>query len=104
VASREGVWTPYYVAARLVGAARRDWERFDGWCASRGVNPEELPIDRLCNLVWFRLTDHRKPEDVERIEAQLWKPPKGEEAESGAWSAAEELAAFGQAATTSSSL
>lgn len=82
----------------MIASARRDWARFDGKCASRGVDPLELPLDRLCNLVWHWITEHRKPDEVDRIEADLWRPPPGTEASSGAWSASEELSAFTRAA------
>lgn len=97
MAAVEGVGPPYHVAARLIGVAVRDWHRFDGWCASRNVDPLTLPLDRLCNLVWYRLSEHRKPDEVERLEAELHRPHDGDDGDVGPWSADAELAAFGQA-------
>lgn len=104
MAAGEGVRAPSHVATRLIGAARRDWPRFDGWCASRGIDPEALPVDRLCNLVWHRIVEHKRPEEIDRLEAELWKPPPGTEASSGAWAPDEELAAFGRLSSDASAL
>jgi hypothetical protein len=53
----------------------------------------KLPIARFCNLVWFWMTDGADPNDVRKLEAQLWIPPAGEEPK-GAWSPEAEMAAF----------
>jgi hypothetical protein len=57
------------------------------------VDPLKLSVERFCHLVWFWMTDGATPEDVARVEAQLWLPPPGEEPV-GPWSVEAEMAAF----------
>lgn len=37
-----------------------------------------LPIDRFANFVWWMLTRERSKEDIDKLNAQLWQPEKGE--------------------------
>lgn len=107
MAGVEGVRTPFHVAARLIGAAHRDWTRLDGWAAGQGFDPLDLPLDRLCNFVYSKLAENKSEEDRERLDDQLWRPPQGvevDDAETGVWSADSELEAFGKLATTAGSL
>lgn len=55
---------------------------------------EDLPTERLCNFVWWWLTNGRDRDDVERLRERIWMPPKGVVAKVGPWSAEEETAAF----------
>lgn len=74
---------------------------FDGWCASRNVEPAALPIDRLCNLVYYWLV--RNADDKRRadIDAHLHRPPPGAD-DVGMWSAESEMAAFRSASAATS--
>lgn len=86
---------------RLVGAvsSTEEWPRFDGWLASQGIDPLELPTDRLLNLIYHYLVrdgDRGSKEGqaaLRKFEAQLWRPPVGQVGE-GVWSAEAETAAF----------
>lgn len=73
---------PWYEARRLAVLAAQQWDNgFDGWCASRGVDPLVLPLDRFCNLVWrwaFSSVEHDKADELER---QLTATPPGAPAE-----------------------
>lgn len=101
MAGRAGDRTPYWTAARLAGVAVYHWADFDGWCASRGVDPESLPPHRALNLVHYwalRLADPKR-----RAEFEAWldrPPPDADPADSKLWSAEAEMAAFRQAAST----
>lgn len=52
-----------------------------------------MPLRRFLNLLWFWMTDGAAPQDVRKLEAQLWIPPAGERAR-GPWSADAEMQAF----------
>lgn len=45
--------------------ATRDavWPYFDGWCASRNVEPMDLPWDRWLNLVYYFATRNMSADD-----------------------------------------
>lgn len=53
--------------------ATRDsvWPYFDGWCASRNVEPMELPWDRWLNLVYYFATRNASTEDKEKFDAEI---------------------------------
>jgi len=105
VAALAGVRAPYWTAARLTATARREWPTFDGWCASRNVDPLVLDIDRFLNLVYFWLTHNADERRRREIDRQLERVPPGQEAvEDSTWSAESEMAAFQAAARASSSV
>lgn len=106
MADREGVGPPYWVAARLTVAARHNWTVFDGWCASRAVDPMDLPPDRFLNLVYWWLVRGADEKRRQEIDRNLDRVPSGEQAEveTGPWSADSEMAAFAKASVASSSL
>lgn len=100
MARREGVRPPYWTAGRLIGAARADWPAFDGWAASRGVDPLDLPADRFCNLAYSYLTRDADARQRRDIDSRLDRPPTGAdvEAHDTRWDPDAELAAFRAAA------
>lgn len=68
----------------------------DGWAASQGL-PElgKFTLPRFCNLVWYWYTKDGDQKDVDKFEAQLYRPPVGVQAPAvGPWSAEAEMAAF----------
>lgn len=70
------------------------WREFDGWAVAQGLgDPLKLPVARFCHLVWFWMTRDADPNDVRKLEAQLWQPPPGAEPK-GPWSPEAEMAAF----------
>lgn len=109
MAHGQGVRPPYWSAARLTATARARWHEFDGWAASCGVDPLDLPIDRFLNLVYYWLMQGVKPSERDRVEAQLAAPPSGadpaevEEDPDSPWSADAEMAAFRAAQSATSS-
>lgn len=105
MAHQTGVGTPYLAAARLLSASVGEWGSFDGWAASRGVDPVDLPLDRYCNLVYFWLTQNAPPEKREEVDEMLYRDAEGKPSEdSGPWAAEAELAAFTQATKAASSV
>lgn len=108
MADGAGHWAPYWVAARLTATARHNWSMFDGWCASRAVDPLALPVDRFLNLVYYWLTRNANERRKREIDSELDRVPANEQQtgpiDEGAWSAEEEMAAFQQAASASSSV
>jgi len=48
---------PWWTARRLAASAVTAWPQFDGWCASQGVDPLELPLRRVLALVRFRIME-----------------------------------------------
>lgn len=69
---------------------------FDGWTAARGVDPQSLPYDRFCNLIYYWLTrgdqDRRARVDLELSAGDVEAP---------GWSAEEEMALFRAAQSAS---
>ena len=96
MARRAGVWPPYWTAGRLVGSVRADWPAFDGWAASRGIDPLDLPFDRLCNLAYAYLVRHADARQRRDIDSRLDRPPSDAdvEAHDERWDPDAELAAF----------
>lgn len=60
------------------------------------MNPQDLPVDRFCHLVWYFMTkDAEKQSDVDTLRAKMWQPPDPSvEVLEGPWSAAGQMAAF----------
>jgi hypothetical protein len=44
------------------------WPYFDGWCASRGVDHEALPLDRWLNLVYYFAVRNASAEDKKEFD------------------------------------
>src|SRR5688572_3398233 len=55
--------------------ATRDsvWPHFDGWCASRNVEPMELPWDRWLNLVYYFATRNMSSDDKKEFDDTIAK-------------------------------
>ena len=90
------------MTARLVGMLGSNWPVFDGWAASSGMDPLELPIDRLLNLAYWWATRNAEDEnEVRKFDSRLWQPPRGEAPAPGSvWDPENEnaaLAALGMA-------
>lgn len=39
------------------------WQRFDGWCCTKGIDPTELPAYRFYNLVIYHLMEGKTEEE-----------------------------------------
>lgn len=65
----------YAAAGFLASWATHDevWPLFDGWCASQGVAPLELPWDRCLNLVYFFATRNASKEKKQEFDAAMSK-------------------------------
>lgn len=75
------------------------WAVFDGWCASRNVNPLDLPIDRFCNLVYYWAVRNMKDDAKADFDRHISQPVTGAGATAireatGIWSRESELAQF----------
>lgn len=82
--------------ARLGTLAITNYEDLDGFAVSRNM-PDLglLPLERLANFVYWYYTRNGTQEDVQKFRAQLWMPPKGQEAhEKSPWAPKNEAAAF----------
>lgn len=77
-----------------MGLVSNDWSTFDGWAVSRGFDPLTLPFDRFLSVVYHWATRGGEPEEVEKFNTRLYRPPKGEVATHGPWTAEAETAAF----------
>lgn len=67
---------PYFVVRRLVDTLDHHWTSFNGWAVSQGLDLLELPLDALLDLTYYWLTKDATEDDVEKLNAQLWLPPK----------------------------
>ena len=47
------------------------WPVFDGWCAARGVEHEDLRWDRWLNLVYYFATRNASTEDKDKFDAAI---------------------------------
>lgn len=47
------------------------WSTFDGWCASRGIEHEDLRWDRWLNLVYYFATRNASTEDKDKFDAAI---------------------------------
>lgn len=79
---------------RLLQLAEQHWVTIDGEAAMRGVDPLELPFDRLLNIVYHVATREGTPDDVRKFDIRLWVPPPGVAPTRGPWSAEAEADAF----------
>lgn len=79
---------------RLLSVALDNWYVFDGYAVGHGGSDLlELPVDRLCNYVRWMLTRDMDEQKRLAFEAELYRPPPGEEA-AGPWTAEAETAAL----------
>jgi hypothetical protein len=87
------------VTVRLLGIVNDHYPMIDGELAlTSGMDPLDLPLDRLCNLAFHFATRNASNEiELKKFEARLWRPPAGEEIDeeqAGPWSPESETAAF----------
>ena len=81
---------------RLLHLAEERWADIDGYGVGHGFDPYDLPLSRLCNFVWWWVTNGAQPKDVDKFKIKLWRPPAGEDVhdERSPWSAEAEMSAF----------
>lgn len=48
----------------------------NGWALAQGLDLVELPLDALLDLTYYWLTKDAEEDDVAKLDAQLWIPPK----------------------------
>lgn len=86
---------------RLVRLIRDDWSAFDGYLASRKVDPLRLAPDRFFSLIyWWATRNASEQAQLDRFDRMLWMPPKGIAAAKGSpWSPEAETAAFASVAS-----
>lgn len=90
------------MAHRLGLLAMSEWTRFDGWCASRNVDPLELPLARAFNLIYYWAVQTMDAEQRDNFDAWLSTGPAptasgGSRRPTGDWSRDAELAQFKRA-------
>lgn len=85
------------MTARLVRLVDDNFATFDGWAASSGIDPVDLPFDRLLNLAYWWATRNAEDENaIRKFDARLWQPPRGEVPAAGSvWDPEQENAALG---------
>jgi hypothetical protein len=77
------------------------WEEFDGYAVAHNMPPlGELPVERFCSFVYWRLIQGADEAGIAKFKASLWRPPPGAPAESvqdkrSPWNAENENAALG---------
>lgn len=80
---------------RLWAIAKHHEALFDGWAASRGVDPMDLPPARFFNLLYFWIIKDAAEGEQEKFDRKLWRPPVGEAPAPGSpWSPEAETASF----------
>ena len=67
---------PYFVVQRLVASLDHHWTSFNGWAVSQGLDLLELHLDALLDLIYYWLTKDATEDDVEKLNSQLWLPPR----------------------------
>lgn len=79
-----------------MGIVLARWEDLDGYAVAHGMpDLRKLPLGRLCNYVYWRVTDKMDQQALDKFRAKLWMPPKGVVAdERSPWSAKNETAGF----------
>lgn len=66
---------------------------FDGWTASRGIDPLALTLDRFVSLAYYWATRNMDEGQLRKFEGRLWRPPPGAQPQ-GPWSPEAETALF----------
>ena len=69
---------------------------FDGWAASRSVDPLALPLDRMMSLIYWWCARGMDEKHLQQFDARLWIPPEGHDPR-GPWSPENETALFQRA-------
>lgn len=83
------------MTVRLCAVAVERWDDLDGWAVSKNLpNLGTLPLERFTHMMWFWLTDGGEQKDIDKLRAQLWRPPPGVIPTRGPWSPEAETASF----------
>ena len=84
------------MSVRLLATLVAEWPTLDGYAVAHGMGDlRDLPIERGCNYVYYRLTDNADEKGLTKFKSRLWMPPKGEEPDARSpWSAENEAKAF----------
>jgi hypothetical protein len=89
------------VTYRLAATAVSHWDEFDGYAVAHSMTAlEELPLERFCSYVMWRLLDGRDAQEQQKLRAKLWRPPPGAtkkdlQDKRSPWNPANENAALG---------
>jgi hypothetical protein len=62
---------PEVLALTDIALSDKVWSTFDGWCASRGIDHEDLRWDRWLNLVYYFATRNASTEDKDKFDAAI---------------------------------
>jgi hypothetical protein len=65
---------PYPAVVRLVHYAAEYWGVIDGECASRGLDPFDLPFQRFLNFIYYWVINRIPAEEQEGWEFSLTEP------------------------------
>lgn len=76
-APREGGGIGWWPALRLAASAVVQWQHFSAWCATRNLDPLGGPLWRTIAAVYAWLRELTPPEDLPKLENQIWGPPPG---------------------------
>lgn len=81
---------------RLVASLDQYWVRIDGQMARQGVDPMELPFDRLLSVIYVYLIGESDEDQIQKFDLKLFRPPPGWKAPitEGPWSAGAERSAL----------
>lgn len=84
------------MSVRLLATLVAEWPTLDGYAVSHGMGDlRELPLERVCNFVYYRLTDGADEKGLAKFKAKLWMPPKDVIPDARSpWSAENETKAF----------
>lgn len=68
---------PWWTAGRVAMAISDHWDRYAGWCATRGFDPTQACAHRVigAGLGWLR-SGVSEEKDAKKLESQLFAPPK----------------------------
>lgn len=66
----------FYAAHRLAAQIYGNWQLYDGWCASKGVDPLHVPISRVLSAAYaWRLSLCQEKSDIGKLDASIYQPP-----------------------------
>lgn len=79
----------------MAGAALDSWWDVEGYAAAHGMGPiADLELTRFLSFMWYMMTKNAEEDsEVEKIRADIWRPPKGTEGQ-GPWSKDAESKSF----------
>lgn len=65
-------WWP---ARRLAATAVTHWPQYTAWCAAHGTDPVDGPLWQIMGRVYAWLRERAGPQQVDRLDHQIWEPP-----------------------------